>query len=194
MACHTMNLAYMALRLGAPTSVSANLATPLNPETGPQGCTVTYEFPARGDLPACRLTWYEVGRPPNNLFHGETPGGSGSLLVGSKGTLYSPDDYGGRYTLLPRADFANFRPPAQTLPRSPGGSHHQEWIAACKGGAPALSNFVDYAGQFAETVLLGNVAMRAGKRVVWEAERMRATDLAAADRYIRREYRKGWSL
>ena len=58
-----------------------------------------------------------------------------------------------------------------------------------------MSNFVDYAAQLAETVLLGNVAIRCvGKRVVWNAEKMQATEPAAADRFIRREYRKGWTL
>ena len=57
-----------------------------------------------------------------------------------------------------------------------------------------MSNFVDYAGKLTETVLLGNVAIRVGKRVVWDAEKLRAVDLAQADQYIRREYRKGWTL
>jgi len=192
MACHTMNLPYMALRLTAPTLVTAELATPLNPETGPEGCTVTYEFPARDKLPAVTLKWYERRRPEAKLFHGQKPSDSGCLIVGAKGTLYSPSDYGSDYRLLPMGNFPNFQPPAQTLPRSPG--HHREWIAACKGGTPAMSNFVDYASQLTETVLLGNVAMRVGKPVRWDAENLRATDLPAADQYIRREYRKGWSL
>jgi len=196
MACHTMNLAFMALNLGAPNSIIADLATPLNPETAPEGCTVTYQFPARrnlppgqGELPACRLLWYERRRPTVELFMGEKPPGSGCLLVGSKGTLYSPSDNGDSHRLLPLNSFRDYQAPKPSLPRSPG--HHAEWIRACKGGPAAMSNF-DYAGPLTEMALLGNVAIRAGGRVTWDAVNLRATP-AQAQRYIRREYRQGWN-
>jgi len=192
MACHTMNLPYMGLRLGYPTSVLAEVDTPVNNETAPQGCRVTYEFPARGKLPAVRLYWYEVRRPPMELFQGQKPTSSGCLIIGAKGTMYSPDDYGTVQRLLPLENFKGYQPPKPTLPRSPG--HHAEWLRACKGGAPAMSNFVDYAAQLTEVVLLGNVAMRVGKRMVYDGEHGRAVGLAAADPYLRREYRKGWTL
>jgi len=194
MACHTMNLPYMALQLGAPTSVVADLAPGGNAhiaETAPMGCTVTYEFPARGNLPACRFLWYERRQPPGELFQGQKPSGSGCLMIGAKGTLYSPSDYGGSYVLLPQANFANYQPPKPTLPRSPG--HHAEWVRACKGGPAAMSNF-DYAGPFTEMVLLGNVAIRVGKRVEWNSDKLEVTNISEANRFIRREYRKGWSL
>jgi hypothetical protein len=76
------------------------------------------------------------------------------------------------------------------LPRSPG--HHAEWIRACKGGAAAMSNFTDYAGPLTETVLLGNVAMRVGERITWDAAKLQAVGTPAAAQYIRRQYRKGW--
>jgi predicted dehydrogenase len=192
MGCHTMNLAYMSLELGAPTSVVAETDQPVNNQSPPRGLMVTYEFPARGKKPAVRLKWYEVRRPPADLLLGEKPGGSGSLFVGSRGTLYSPDDYGEQHILLPRKNFEGYKPPQPTLPRSPG--HHAEWIRACKGGAPAMSNFVDYASQLTETILLGNVAIRVGKRIDWDPVNLRARDLSAADQYIHREYRKGWTI
>src|SRR5207302_511444 len=105
----------------------------------------------------------------------------------------SHDDYGNNNTLLPLEQFKGFQDPKPTLPRVQG--HHREWIEAIRGGPPAMSNFVDYSGQFAEVVLLGNVAIRVGgKRIVWNAEKMQAMDLPAADRFVRREYRKGWEL
>jgi len=170
MACHTMNLPFMALRLGSPTSVVAELTTPLNSETGPQGCLVTYEFPARAKLPACRLMWYERRLPEAKAV--PWPKSLRQRLPHDRleGDVVSPSDYGGEYRLLPMGNFADFKPPTQTLPRSPG--HHQEWLNACKGGPPAMSNFVDYSGILTEAVLLGNVAMRAGKRVVWDAEKL----------------------
>jgi predicted dehydrogenase len=198
MACHTMNLPFMALNLGAPSSVVAELATPLNNETAPEGCTVTYEFPARpnlapgtGNLAPCRLLWYERRLPPRELFLGEEPSRSGCLIIGARGTLYSRSDNGTSYRLLPEANFQGYQPPAPTLPRSPG--HHAEWIRACKGGPPAMSNF-NYAGPLTEMALLGNVAMRVGQRIVWDPVGLRAVGCPAADQYIRRNYRKGWNL
>ena len=195
MACHTMNLPYMALQLGQPTTVVARRGQ-LSPESPPgrdEGCTITYDFPARGKLPAVRLYWYEGNDnlPPRSLFHGQRMVNSGCLIVGARGTLYSPSDYGGSYQLLPEATFKVYQPPKPTLPRSPG--HHAEWIRACKGGPAAMSNF-DYAGPFTEVVLLGNVAIRAGKRINWNSEQLRARNLPEADQFIRREYRKGWTL
>jgi predicted dehydrogenase len=194
MACHTMNLAFMALELSPPSSVVAETDQPVNNQSPPNGVMVTYEFPARGKRRAVRLKWYEVRRPPSELFQGQKPGASGSLFIGSKGTFYSPDDYGERYILLPTKSFADYKPPQATLPRAPNQSHHAEWIRACKGGAPAMSNFVDYASNLTEIALLGNVAMRVGKRIDWDSANLRARDLPAADPYIHREYRKGWSI
>jgi hypothetical protein len=195
MACHTMNLPYMALQLGQPTTIVARRGQ-LSPESPPgrdEGCTITYDFPARGKLPAVRLYWYEGNDnlPPRSLFHGQRQVNSGCLIVGARGTLYSPSDYGGSYRLLPEAAFKGYQPPKPTLPRSPG--HHAEWVRACKGGPAAMSNF-DYSGPFTEVVLLGNVAIRAGKRINWNSEQLRARNLPEADQFIRREYRKGWTL
>jgi predicted dehydrogenase len=196
MACHTMNLPYLALELGQPTSVVADVRGRMSRESAPSregGCTITYEFPARGKRPAVRLLWYE-GRdnlPPRKLFHGEKTRDSGFLVVGSRGTMYSPHDYGGEWVLLPRDTFRGHKPPAQTLPRSAG--HHADWLRACKGGPAAMSNF-EYAGPFTEVVLLGNVAIRLGKRVTWDSENLRARGMPEADPYIRRQYRKGWTI
>ena len=118
---------------------------------------------------------------------------SGSLMVGTKGTLYSPDDYGGTSIWLPRDAYKDLkeRKPKPTLPRSPG--HHKEWILACKGEGKGMSNF-DHAGPFTEFVLLGNVAIRVGKKFEWDAANLKAKNCPEADRIIRREYRKGWAL
>ncbi len=188
-----MNLPWMALQLTAPTSVQAELDRPNNDESPPNGLRVTYEFPARGKRPPVRMIWYESSRPPTALFQGLTISSGGSLFIGTRGKLFSRSDYGGTNTILTTADsFRDYRPPTTTIPRSPG--QHAEWIRACKGGPAAMSNFTDYAGPLTEMVLLGNVAIRVGKRVVWNSEKLQAVDLPAADRYIRREYRKGWEL
>ena len=199
MGCHTMNLPYMALRLGAPSTISADVQGQVNPETGPEGCTIIYEFPARpaaktpapqsAAMPACRMLWYERRRPPMELLQGIQAGGSGCLIIGSRGKLYTASDYGDNIRLLPATDVRAYPLPSPSLPRSPG--HHAEWIRACKGGMPGMSNF-DYAGRLTEMVLLGNVAIRVGQRITWDSEKLQAIDLPAAAQYIRRTYRKGW--
>jgi predicted dehydrogenase len=195
MGCHTLNLAFMGLKLVPPTSIEADLATPLNPETGPMGCTITFEIPARENFTPCKLYWYERRMPPNELLNqlgNQKQPGSGCIIVGSKGKMYSPDDYGARWRLLPANEFEGYKPPAPSIPRSPG--HHAEWIRACKGGPPAMSNFIDYASTLTELILLGNVAIRSQRKISWDTARMQVTDHPAANQFIRRSYRKGWEL
>jgi hypothetical protein len=84
----------------------------------------------------------------------------------------------------------DFVPPAKTMERSIG--HHDEWIAACKGGKPAVSNF-DYAGPLTEIVLLGNLALRApGQRLIWNGDSMRVENLPELNQYVTKQYRDGW--
>ncbi|MGQ9882258.1 MAG: Gfo/Idh/MocA family protein [Armatimonadota bacterium] len=191
MACHTMNMAFWALNLRDPVSIEAETSG-VNGETFPKWSIVRYQFPQRGDLPPCKVTWYDGGqKPPVELLMGEQMADSGLLIIGSEGRLYSPGDYGTPFVLLPREKFANYQPPAPSIPRSPG--HHQEWINACKGGPPAMSNF-DYASALTETALLGNLAIITGERINWDAKRMRAVNCPKADKIIHPVFRKGWTI
>jgi predicted dehydrogenase len=187
MACHTMNMPYMALDLREPTAVEAETSGH-NHETYPKWSIIRYTFPARGDRPAVTMVWYDGGKkPPAELFDGQPQPRTGSLLIGAKGKLYSGGDNGGGYKLLgggsePKVDF----------PKSPG--HFTEFARAIKGGPPAMSNFPDYAGPLAETVLLGNLAIWAGKKIEWDAYHMKATNAPEVEPLIRPEYRKGYTL
>jgi predicted dehydrogenase len=203
MACHTANMGFMALKLQFPTSCAAE-AGDVNPETCPSWATVAWEFPARDGMPPLKMFWYEGRKngaknlPPKELLHGEDPKGSGSLLVGEKGILFSPNDYGAQYIYLPKEKFSgDFKDIPERLPRNGRGDDgmKQEWVEAIKQNKPsiALSNF-DYAGVFTEAVLLGNVAIRCGKKLEWDAYNLKATNCPAADQYVKREYRKGWTL
>jgi predicted dehydrogenase len=208
MACHTMNLAYRALSLDAPTAVQATARQPINNQTPPEGCTIVFEFPARRvaagngyaqatELPAARMTWYERGFPERELFRGilrdgQNPSGSGCLIIGELGTMYSPSDYGSDWVLLPKGTLSSRNWPEPSLPRT--SSHYAEWIQACKGGPAAFSNFVDYASQLTEAALLGNVALRAGGRIEWDTQNLRVTNNESANRFVRREYRRGWEI
>jgi predicted dehydrogenase len=203
MACHTANMPYMGLKLGLPTSISAE-SEPINPETYPGWAKVTYEFPARGEMPAVKVTWYEGRKdgklvlPPLELLHGkEKFSESGALLIGEKVTLYSPDDYGGTREYLGERG-KDVKEPEKRLPRMEGRNidlnQKKEWAQAIKKGdyKIALSNF-DYAGMLAETVLLGNVAIVAGRKLTYDGEKGTFSE-PDADKLLRREYRTGWRL
>ncbi|MEX0724881.1 MAG: Gfo/Idh/MocA family oxidoreductase [Planctomycetaceae bacterium] len=192
MACHTANMAVMALNLFDPLTVEAQSSGIVDGETFPSNSLITYEFGERGDRPPVKMVWYDGGQlPPKELLYGEEMTSSGLLLIGEKGSLYTPNDYGSARVLLPKEQFVDFKSPEPTLARSPG--HFTEWVVACTSGPPAMSNF-DYAGRLTETILLGNVAMRAGKKIEWDAENMECTNAPEANQYITREYRSGFEL
>jgi predicted dehydrogenase len=209
MACHTANMAFRALKLSAPSAVTAD-AGEINSETFPAWAHIQYIFAARGDMPACTLHWYEGSQsgkrvlPPVELLskllkQGEKLSDSGSILVGDKGILFSPNDYGAQFRLTPEKDFEGIqtrRPEKE--PESRGGDPYmkEEWVAAIKAGKPSLaySNF-DIAGRLTETMLLGNIAVRfAGKKLEWDAAKLQFTNSADATKLVSKEYRKGWDI
>ncbi len=202
MACHTTNLPFMALKLGLPTKVSAESAE-LNDETYPAWATITYEFPARGDLPPVKLTWYEGAKdgkrhlPPEALFQGRKASDSGSLLVGDKGSIFSPSDYGAEQVVLGRDT-----PSPEEKARAKGGPkinhdemHKAEWVKAIKENNPSIarSNFA-YAGTLTEAMLLGNVAVRLKKPLEFDPSTGQVTNSTEAARLIKPEFEPGWGL
>jgi predicted dehydrogenase len=203
MACHTANMAFMALKLGYPTRIAAENGE-VNPETYPGWARVTYEFPARGDMPPVKFVWYEGKKdgkrvlPPENLTRGLRMSDSGSLLVGDRGILFSPNDYGASYSFVGKQakeiEEAAKKVP-ERLPRNGKGDTGMkaEWVAAIKDGPAPMSNF-DYAALLTETILLGNVAIRVGKKLEWDGPKLRVTNCPEAAQYIKRPYRKGWEL
>ena len=186
MACHYMDLPFWALKLRHPTSVSAE-GPKVHPETCPLGMIVHYEFPARGDMPACKFTWSDGNKIPRSVAGHRVPG-SGVMFVGDKGEMFA--NYGGFKVYL-KDPSVKFTPPKQTIANSIG--HHAEWIKACKDGSSTTCNF-DYSGALTEAVLLGNVAFRTGKKLEWDAKNLKATNCPEADQFLKREYRKGWTL
>lgn len=213
MACHTANLAFMALKLGLPTRVSA-ISGEVNPETYPAWATITYDFPARGDLPPVKLTWYEGAKdgkrhlPDPELFRGKVPTDSGSLLVGEKGSIFSPSDYGSEQVLMlaGQSEEEKSEEPAEgkakakaKAKKQPGVNadllHKQEWVRAIKENDPkiAWSNFA-YAGTLTEAMLLGNVSVRLGAPLEFDPESGRVTNYPDAARYIHPEFRLGFAL
>jgi predicted dehydrogenase len=230
MGCHTFNLPYMALKCDAPTRVKGVCAD-LNPVTYPAWATVEYNMPERGDLPPLRINWYEghfgfldkrmnnqsgkeepnrlKNLPPLALFKGQNPSQSGSLTVGEKATLYSPQDYGASWKVISndgtveleyeeRRGLITGKAPERTLPRFQSSRDDDnmklEWVNAIKGKGKTMSNF-DYASRLVEFILLGNVAIRVpGQPLDWDTKNMTITNDKKADKFLKTEYRSGWSL
>lgn len=200
MACHTANMAFMACKLGYPTSVEAEYADDMNDETFPTWSIIRYEFPARGSMPPLKWFWYDGGKNKpakaveaiRKLVPGKEIPGSGSIIVGDKGTLFSPNDYGAKYELLPEDKYRDYKKPTPWLPRV-SNDHAGEWLRACRGEGKTMSNF-EYAGPLTETVVLGCVAMRAKTKILWDGPNMKVTNCSKANDYLRREYRRGWEV
>ena len=145
-----MDLPHWALGLSYPLTVEPVDGPPVHPESTPPWLIVRYEYPARGEKPAVRLTWYHGGKQPALLSPEQAAKWkSGVLFIGAKGMLLA--DYG-RHVLLPERDFEGFKPPTPFLKDSIG--HHKEWIEACKTGGPTSCPF-DYSGPLTEAALLG---------------------------------------
>jgi hypothetical protein len=221
MACHTCNLPFRAAKLGYPKLVELLDHSELNPDTYPKSSKIRFVFPERHGLPETEFFWYD-GNPKDASCHPFRPAEevtqyvkemsdevpiAGCLLIGDKGQLFSPDDYGTRFflklndekELVSGSSHEAVKAVPGTIPRNPhtGDSdekHHAEWIAACKGSkVTPYSNF-DIAAYLTEIILLGCVALRAGKRLDWDGPNMRATNAPEADHFVKREYRSGWNL
>jgi len=227
MACHTVNLAFRSLQLGYPTEIEAESFGTMNQETYPLGSKIRFEFPARGGVKPATLWWYDGGKPSANGRGGhdgsnkpprgvtadveallEKIPGSGCLLIGEKGKIFSPDDYGTQFfvKLNDEKDFVSYKQHpalpgiAQKIPRNrfegdADKRHHLEWLAAIKESNPELcySRF-EIGATLTEIMLLGCVALRTGKKLEWDGPAMRAKNAPEAARFIKRDNRAGWGM
>jgi predicted dehydrogenase len=194
MAVHNADPAFFCLDLGAPDFVEAETSE-VKKETYPEWQIITYHFPARGKMPPVTMKWYDGGKlppRPEELGEGKELDKNGILFVGEKGKMLCPG-WSGPPTLLPESRMKEYPVPAKTLPRSIG--HRQEWIQACKDNNPkgALASF-EYSGPFTEALLVGNLAVRLGKKIEWDSKNMKAKNAPEADALINKKYRKGWEI
>jgi predicted dehydrogenase len=185
---HWLDLPFWALKLHAPRAVEAS-GPPPHAEIAPASMSAVFHYDPRGEMPAVKVAWYQGTIKPALWKEGKIPQwGNGVLFIGSRGMLLS--DYG-KYVLLPEKEFADFKRPAKSIADSIG--HHAEWLHACKTGAPTTCPF-SYSGLLTEANHLGNIAYRAGKRIEWDAKALRIGNAPEAERFLGRDYRKGWKL
>jgi hypothetical protein len=212
MACHTVNMPFRALKLGYPDVVECEMASRIYPETFPKTSRLRFEFPEREGLPPLKFWWYD-GNPGDALKPvrpsaevtkeivstlGSLPV-AGALVIGEKGKLFSPDDYGARFLvsmngqdeMIAGDSHEAAKAVPQSIPRSPG--HMKEWFVMMQEGKPAFSNF-DIAAYLTEIILLGCVALRVGEgvRMEWDGPNMKSKNLPEAAQFVSRENRAGW--
>ena len=182
------DLPFWALKLDAPKTIEAIGDKP-HREIAPASMTAIYEYGPRGDLPACKVSWYQGTHKPQIWKDKGIPQwGSGILFVGDKGMVLSDYD---KHLLLPEEQFKDFVRPEQFIPNSPG--QHQEWLLAIQNGTLTGSPF-SYAGLLTIANHLGNVAFRSNQKLEWDAKTFRATNCPQADEFIKRTPLAGWSL
>jgi predicted dehydrogenase len=198
LAIHHLDPAFNALALDAPQTVEATAFGGVDAEVVSAGMLVTWRFAERGAMGPVSVHWYDGGlRPPTPPgLDPDDPrqrlgeGTSGVTFVGEKG-LITCAGWSGMPRLLPLELHRAYKRPPKTIPRVEG--HHADWLQACKGGRPASSSF-EYGARLCEFIMLGNVALRAGKLIKWDAAALKVTNAPAADRFLREPYRAGWEL
>ena len=219
--CHNLDGPFMALKLGAPTSIEAVEQFGGSDERYPLRNTICWSFPARGTMPPVKVSWYDgYFGATGSVAHDEAAGlkqnrppivaelekkysrdlkNGGTIYVGTKGIMHT-GNYAGSPRIIPEEKMKECPVPAKTLPRvakapSGMGAHQYDFLRACKDGKPPCSNF-DYGGPLSEMVLLGCLAEKAGpgKKVLWDAAKAEVTNLPELNKLVRREYRKGWEL
>ncbi|UCC22102.1 MAG: Gfo/Idh/MocA family oxidoreductase [Planctomycetota bacterium] len=191
MGCHIFDPAFWALRLKSPATIEAS-STPVNSATYPLASVVRYEFAVDSAPQPVTITWYDGGIypfRPQELEQGRNLPDQGGLYIGEYGTILAPHGAGPR--LVPESKMTGFKPPEPSLPRDI--DHYEEWVRACKGDSKPLADF-DYSGPLTETVLLGNIAVRTGQKLYWDAPNMKFTNAPDANQLLHRKYRHPWTL
>jgi predicted dehydrogenase len=199
MGSYSFDTIFRVLRLEAPISVDASSSERYE-ETYPQTSMIQFNFAARGDMPPVKFTWYDGGLKPARPEELEEERAlkvegeeleEGLLFTGERGKILCGFS-GANPRLIPEAKMKGYKQPAKSLPRSPG--NEREWLDACKGGKQKPGGNFEFSGMVTETLLLGNVAIRAGQKLDWDRSNLKVTNSAAAQKFVRPERRSGWEL
>jgi predicted dehydrogenase len=221
MGCHVLDGVYWALKLEHPTSIEAEEMRGGSDERYPTGSRIRWDFPARADMPAVKVYWYEglnkstTAEPAGNLrtakgdarnlppllleLRRKYPdeeldrGDSGTLYVGDKGVIFT-GTYGDRMHIVPLEKMREAPQPPKTLPRPK--NIFADFIEACLAGKTDGAVSFEYGTRLTEFALLGNLAQQAGlgKKLEWDGPNMKVTNLPEINRWVKREYRQGWTV
>ena len=199
MGSYSFDTIFRVLKLEAPVGVESSSSDRYD-DTYPLASMTHYNFPARGDMPPVKFTWYDGGLRPerpeeleaNRPFKNEKEGedGEGMLFVGDRGKILCTFN-GGNPKIIPQTKMDSYKQPPKTLPRSPG--NEREWLDACKGGKVKPGGNFEFEGLVTETLLLGNVASRSGQKLTWDRSSLKVNS-EVAQKFVQPERRKGWEL
>ena len=201
--CHSFNSAFWALDLNGDFVVEASKVSEFVDIIAPMRSTLIYQFPAKGKRGAVKVVWQdgvndpntdkEFVRPPGIPTDLELNSDFGQVFVGTKGVLFVNDAYCGTSPkVFPESLMQEARKTPKVYPRVTGGPT-QELCRAIRGDGPKpVSNFVDHAGPLTEMVLVGNLAVRLGKKIDWDMKNMDARGLPELKSMLKRKYRAGW--
>lgn len=193
MGCHILDPVFGSLGVGNPTSIRSELPGP-NDYNWSLDVQVKYVFPGtKYTTETVALTWYNgKARPPAEvakLIGTRKLDNQGSIYIGTGGVLYSPYDSGRTPILLPDEKFKDFK-----LPEVKGDDHYLQFVEAVRGNGATTTPF-SYSGPLTEMVLLGCLATRFPKTdLKWDTKALKVTNVADANQFVRRTYRKGWEV
>jgi len=200
---------FTTLDLGVPTSAEAwathtcaivdYVSRPVkNDFAYPAGCAIRLKFAERGDQPAVDLFWYDGGMKPRLPEEVEAHDieltREGVLFVGDEGSILA-----GFHGQNPQLFARGKREPLDTsgaLPEDQQRNYerrHRLWLDACLGSGQSAGSFPN-ASAITDAVNLGTVALRAGRKVLFDSDNMRITNASEANQYLVRQYRPGWEL
>lgn len=219
MGCHILDGAFWALKLEHPTRIEVEEIRGGSDERYPTGSRIRWDFPARGDMPAAKVYWYEglnkttTAEPSGSLrtargdarnippllaelqkkYPDESFDTNGTLYVGEKGVIYT-GCYGERMHIVPMETMKETPAPAKTLPRPK--NIFADFLEACRAGKTDTAVSFEYGTRLTEFAILGNLAQHvgAGQPVEWDGPNMKVTNLPALNQWVKREYRKGWQV
>ncbi len=201
MGCYSFDTIFRVLKLNAPVSVegTSSLFAPrmwtqleVGTETYPRASIIRWQFDAREAMPPVTVTWYDGGLLPSSpaeLEDGELQR-EGLIFIGDRGKILCGFSGAGPQ-LIPESKMQAYKRPPKTLPRSIG--HHDEWLRACRAGQAAGANF-EFSGPVTEALLLGNVAIRARRKLLWDSQNMKVTNFSDANSFLHCAYRQPWTL
>lgn len=221
LACHVMDGAVWAMELFKPSAIEVEEKLGGSDERYPIGTRIRWDYPARTgvglqkvDMPPVKVWWYDgkragvkadmtddsvskaaANKPPIMLDWEKKQGkpfttDSCTFYVGSKGVIYT-GTYGGGMRILDEAQMKATPIPPVLIPRILHQSHQTNFLAAVRGGPPAVANF-DYSARLTETMLLGDLAIMAGKgnKIEWDGDK--AANLPDLNVHFHRIPRAGW--
>jgi len=199
MACHTIDGGVWALKLDEAATVEVVAEEGGVTAEGFTGhARIVYRFPARGQMPPVEMTWWNGGGKhlpprPECLEADRRQLGEGTYYYGTKGMMESGSHCGGTRLIPETFQKANKKPEA-VIPRVPG--HSGDWLRAIRdSSAPAPSSNFGYSARLTEIVLLGTVALRCAKeKLVYDMKEGKFTNSEKANRFVKREPRKGWEF